>query len=64
MTARRIAAPLLYGYNTRVPWLRTLARAIDHAAAEICRQQWRHALVTRPQPVRVVAIARVPSPLR
>lgn len=64
MTSRQIPAPLLYGPDTPARWLRTLAGAIDHAAAGLCCHQWQRGLAPRLQPVRAVAIAPIPSWLK
>ncbi|HJS90342.1 MAG TPA: hypothetical protein VJ738_10295 [Steroidobacteraceae bacterium] len=64
MTTRRIPAPLLYGPNTPARWLRTLAGAIDQAAAGLCCQKWQHDIAPRLQPVSVAVIAPSPSRLK
>lgn len=64
MTTRQIPPPLLYGPDTPVRWLRTLADAIDHAAAGLCCQQWQRGLAPRLQPARAVAIAPTLSRLK
>ena len=55
MTTRRIPAPMLYGPHAPARWLRTVASAIDHAAAGLCCQQWQQGLILRLQPVRIVS---------
>lgn len=61
MAIRRVPAPMLYGANAPVRWLRTLASVIDHATAGVCCQQWQRGLVPCLQPARVVRTSRSTS---
>lgn len=51
MTVRRAPAPMLYGLDTSMRWLRALAATVDGAAASLCRQHWQRGAAPAVVPV-------------